>query len=205
MSHTANGDHAVQMPTGPARVPRSLLVVIVLLLAGLYSYAAFVDNQSAPEKTVEDFYAAYFDRNYDTVAANLSVFWSVRFLPDHQDKTPAQLLADRGQIEQEIAAVIADIEANNTLPEGLGIDILPEYTKIGSNGALVVYDFLENGQPTSREAALLINEKGHFRIFNMSPVDPSMMEEVQNFAIEDLDEGFASLLEPETLESAPTE
>jgi len=37
----------------------------------------------------------------------------------------------------------------------------------------------------------------------MSPLDDSMMEEVQNFAIEDLDEGFASLLEPEASESAP--
>jgi len=203
LSHSAHDNHAAQVPAGPARVPRSLFVFILLLLAGLYSYAAFVDNQSAPEKTVDSFYKAYFSKDYDTVAANLSVFWSVRFLPDHQDKTPAQLMSDRSQIESEIAAVIADIEAENTLPEGISIKILQEYTKIGTNSALVVYDFLENGQPTSREAALLINEKGQFRIFNMSPVDDSMMEEVKNFAIDDLDEGFASLLQPETAESDP--
>ncbi|MEQ8200081.1 MAG: hypothetical protein ABRQ24_01530 [Syntrophomonadaceae bacterium] len=205
MSHSAHDNHAAPVPAGPARVPRFLFVVIVLLLAGLYSYAAYVDNKSAPEKTVEDFYGAYFSRDYNTVASDLSVFWSVRFLPDQQEKTPAQLLADRSQIEKEIAAVIADIEAENTLPEGLGIKILQEYTKIGTNSALVVYDFLEKGQPTSREAALLINEKGKFRIFSMSPIDESMMEEVKNFAIEDLDEGFASLLHPEAAESAPTQ
>lgn len=205
MSHSAHEDPAAKVPARPARVPRFLYAAIVLLLAGLYSYAAFVDNKSAPEKTVDDFYAAYFDRDYAAVASNLSVFWSVRFLPDQQDKTPAQLLADRGQIEKEIAAVIAEIEAQNSLPTDLSIKILQQYTKIGSNSALVVYDFLEKGQPTSREAALLINEKGKFRIFNMSPLDDSMMDEVAEFPIQDLDEGFASLLDPTSARTTPTE
>lgn len=197
-------NHAAQVAAGPPRVPRSLFVIIVLLLAGLYSYAAFMDKP-APEKTVNDFYQAYFSKDYNTVASNLSVFWAVRFLPDYQDKNPAELLAERSQIEKEIAAVIAEIEAENTLPEGLSIKVLEEYTKIGTNGALVVYDFLEKGQPTSREAALLINEKGQFRIFNMSPIDDSVMEEVKSFSIEDLDEGFATLLDPKASEPAPTE
>jgi len=193
-------NHAAQVAVGPPRVPRFLLVVIVLLLAGMYSYAAFMDKP-APEKTVNNFYQGYFTKDYNAVASNLSVFWSVRFLPEHQDQTPAELLAARSQIEKEIATVIAEIEADNELPEGLEIKILEEYTKIGTNSALVVYDFLEQGQPTSREAALLINEKGQFRIFNMSPLDDSLMEEVKNFAIEDLDEGFATLLEPPAAET----
>lgn len=196
--------HAAKVPSGPSRVPRSLFVLIILLLAGLYSYAAFLDKPE-PEKTVLNFYNAYFTKDYNTVAANLSVFWAVRFLPDYQDKTPAELLAERSQVEKDIAAVISEIEADNTLPEGLSVKILREYTKIGKNSALVVYDFLEKGQPTSREAALLIKENGKFRIFNMSPVDDSVMDEVQNFAIEDLDEGFASLLNSSETPQAETE
>ncbi len=191
-SHNSES-HAAKVTSGPRRVPRSLFVLIILLLAGLYSYAAFLDKPE-PEKTVLNFYNAYFTKDYDTVAADLSVFWAVRFLPDYQDKTPAELLAERSQIEKEISAVISEIEAENTLPEGLSVKILGEYTKIGENSALVVYDFLEKGQPTSREAALLIKENGKFRIFNMSPVDDSVMDQVQDFAIEDLDKGFDSLL-----------
>lgn len=188
------GPQHIQKPSTISKIFGVGAILFVVLVGSIYAYQTYSYNNS-PEKTVRDFYAAYFSKDYNTVASNLSVFWAVRFLPDYQDKNPAELLAERSQIEKEITAVITEIEVENTLPEGLDIKVLPKYTKIGTNGALVVYDFLEKGQPTSREAALLINEKGQFRIFNMSPIDYSLMEEIKNFSIEDLDAGFATLLQ----------
>ncbi|MDD4170709.1 MAG: hypothetical protein PHQ94_00570 [Syntrophomonas sp.] len=175
------------------KVPRSLFVIIIICLAGLYGYAAYGDKP-APEKTVQNFYQAYFNRDFDTVAQNLSVFWSVRLLPEYASKTPAELIQDRTQIEAEVSKVISEIEKENTLPEDISVDVMKEYTKIGQNSALVVYSFKQKGEVTSMEAALLILEKGQFRIFNMSPVNQSTLEQVKGLDINVLDESFAALL-----------
>lgn len=190
---------SVPQPVGDTllkpRVPRFIFVVIIAILASMYWYAAYGDTP-APEKTVKIFYQAYFDRDFNTVANNLSVFWAVRFLPDYASMSPEQLLENRTKIEGDISKVIADIEKDNQIPKGVSIEVMKEYTKMGKNSAIVVYGFKENGEVTSMETALLINEKGKLRIFNMSPVDPQTLEQIKAVDINVLDENFDSLLKP---------
>jgi hypothetical protein len=174
------------------RVPRAIFVIILLSFAALYWYSAY--GATPPEKTVKNFYKAYFNSDYNTVAKNLSVFWSVRFLPEYASMSPEELLENRTKIEGEIANIIAEIEKENTIPEGISIDIMKEYTKIGKQSAIVVYGFKESGTVTSMETAILIMEKGQFRIFNMSPVDNTVLEQIKALDINILDENFAELL-----------
>jgi hypothetical protein len=180
-----------------ARVPRFIFVVIIAILGAMYWYAAYGDTP-APEKTVKTFYQAYFDRDFDTVAENLSVFWSVRFLPEYADMTPAELLNNRTKVEAEISKVIAEIESENTIPEGVSIEVLKEYTKMGKSSAIVVYQFIENGKETGMETALLIKEKDQFRILNMSPVDAQTLEQIKSVDINTLDKNVDSLLSGKT-------
>lgn len=176
------------------RVPRSIFVIILVCFSALYWWAAYGDKP-APEKVVQNFYQAYFNRNFDVVAQNLSVFWSVRFLPDdYANMSPADLLKNRPQIEKQIAAVISDIEKDNQIPQGVTISIMKDYTKIGKESAVVVYGFMENGKQTSMEAAILILEDGQFRIFNMSPIDDTVLPQVKDLDITKLDQSFTDLL-----------
>lgn len=173
-------------------IPMFIPVLVVLLLASMYYYAAFVDN--SPEQTVQDFYQSYFERDYDTVSANLSVFWSIRFLPQYSSMTPAQLLENRDTIEKETSKIIAEIESKNEIPKNMSIEIMPSYTKKAEHSALVVYTFKENGTPSGMELAILIKENGKFRIFNMSPVAPQDLEQVKQGNLQELEDGFINLL-----------
>lgn len=201
MSKVAHAEdtHAAPEISGPKRVPRALFVMIILCLAALYWWGAYGDTP-APEKTVQNFYTAYFNRDYDTVAKNLSVFWAVRFLPEYSEKSPAELVADRSTIETEIAGIIGQIETENQLPEGLSIQIMRDYTKIGKTSAIVVYEFKEKEEVTSKEAAILILENGQFRIFNMSAVDDSVLAQIQDLDMNILDENFTDLMATQTAE-----
>lgn len=174
-------------------VPRFLFVAIIAILGAMFWYSAYGETP-APEKTVKTFYQAYFDRDFDTVAKNLSVFWSVRFLPEYADMEPAELLANRTKIEADISKVIAEIESQNTVPQGVSIEIMKEYTKMGKNSAIVVYSFNEDGKDTGMETALLIKENDKLRIFNMSPIDAETLEQIKAVDMTILDENFDSLL-----------
>ncbi|MEN6328529.1 MAG: hypothetical protein ABFD18_20260 [Syntrophomonas sp.] len=173
-------------------IPIFIPLLIVVIIASMYYYAAFLE--SSPEQTVQDFYQAYFQKDYDTVAKNLSVFYSIRFLPQYSTMTPAQLLEDRETIEKETSKVIEMIESKNKLPDNLSIEIMPSYTKKSENSALVVYTFKENGQPSGMELAILIKEKAKYRIFNMSPVASQDLAQIKQGNLEELDAGFKKLL-----------
>lgn len=176
------------------RVPRSIFVIILVCFAALYWWAAYGDKP-APEKVVQNFYQAYFDRDFDVVAQNLSVFWAVRFLPeDYANMSPTELLKNRAKIEKDIAAVITDSEKNNEIPQDVTLSILKDYTKVGKESAIVVYGFMENGKQTSMEAAILIQEEGRFRIFNMSQIDETVLPQVKALDISKLDQSFTDLL-----------
>ncbi len=174
--------------------PRFLWVVIILLLAGMYSYAAYYDP-ARPDNTVKKFYQAYYNKDYNTVASNLSVFWAVRLLPQYAAMSPAELLENRPKIEADISKVIANIEGNNPSPKNIKIEVLRPYTKIGLNSAIVVYQFKEKDKVQGMEAAILINEKGRFRIFTMTPVDTQGLEQVKAVNIKELDANLQQLLE----------
>lgn len=177
------------------RVPRSIFAIILILSAGLYWFAAYGDTP-APVKTVKNFYQGYFDRDFDTVAQNLSVFWSVRFLSDeYASMTPAELLENRTKIEKEISAVIADSEKENPVPSGVNVKIMKDYTQVGQKSAIVVYSFIENGKDVGMEASILILEKSKFRIFNMSPIDDTSLDQIKSLDMSIIDNNFAELLD----------
>lgn len=182
--------------TSPAREPRFLWVLIIVLLASMYTYAAYFDPAS-PEKTVENFYQAYFTKDYNAVASNSSVFWAVRFLPQYAEMTPTELVNNRAKIEADIIKVIASMEKSNPIPKDIRIEIMKEYTKKGNYGAIVVYQFKEAGKTGGMEAAILIKEAGRFRIFTMTTVDPQGLDQVKAVDVNELDANFLQLLTPE--------
>lgn len=174
--------------------PKWIWVVIIALLASMYSYAAYFDP-TRPDKAVENFYQAYFARDYNTVASHLSVFWAVRFLPQYADMSPEELVNNRAKIEKDISKVIATIEENNASPKNIKIEIMKPYTKIGNYSAIVLYEFKEKNTSQGMEAAILIKEQGRFRIFTMTPVDTQGLDQVKAADINELDTNFKQLLE----------
>lgn len=179
----------------PARVPRSIWLVIVILLAALYSYAAYFDPTS-PDKTVENFYQAYFEKDYATVASNSSVFWAVNFLPQYAGMTAPELLENRDKIEKDIVKVISDMEKTNPVPKDVKIKILKDYTKQGEYAAVVVYEIIESDKTTNTEAAILIKESGQFKVFTMTAIDPQNLNQIKALDMTEMDENFKTLLTP---------
>ncbi len=175
------------------RVPRFIFVIIPVILIAMYCYAAFFDTPE-PEKTVNNFYTAYFTRDYDTVTQNLSVFWAVQFLPQYAESTPAELLSKRDAVMKEATAFIESIEKNNKLPEDIKIQVMQDYTKTGENGAIVAYKFIEKGKEAGMEAAILIKENDKFRIFEMMTVDETTLQQLKEVDIATLDSNFEQLL-----------
>jgi hypothetical protein len=173
-------------------VPKSLFVFIIVILAGMYYYAAFVDK-SAPEKVVQNFYQAYFERDFETVGENLSVFWAAQIIPQYSTLTPAQLLEKRDQVEKDTVKTISAMEENNKIPENLSIEILKDYTRLGKNSAIVAYNFKQDGKPAGMEAAILIKEEGQLRIFNLSPITEQNLQQIKTLDINTLDKNFAQL------------
>lgn len=179
------------------RVPRFIPVLVLVLLAGMYYYAAYIDS-SGPEETVNNFYHAYFNKDFDTVAQNLSVFWGVRLLPQYTSMQPAELLKNRAEIEKEVGTILKSTEKDNPIPANTSIEILKENTKVGKNSAIVVYDIKENGKKIFTEAAILINELNKFRILEMIPIDASNLEQLKQIDINTLDKNFETLLNTKT-------
>lgn len=175
-------------------VPKPIFLIILIVFMAMSYYAHFLDTP-APEKAVNNFYSAYFNQDYDTVAQNLSVFWAVQLLPQYYAMSPAELLENRDAIEKDMAAVIRSIEEGATYPENLNIKIDSTLTREMPHSALVGYTFEENGQAMGMEIAILIKEKNAFRIYNMSPGQPEFLETVTAEDMQILDDNFKLLLE----------
>jgi hypothetical protein len=182
--------------TVPAGVPKVLYVLIIIILVAMYYYAAFVDV-SQPEQVVEEFYTAYFDRDFETVSKDLSVFWSVQLLPQYTSQSPAELLNNRDEIVKEVGQVIADQEKENPLDEDYSVEVIPEYTRQGANSALVVYSIKENGREINLEMAVLIKEDNKFRIFSMMPTNKEALATITDEDFDALEESLGQLLQAE--------
>lgn len=174
--------------------PKSLYFIIIAALVAMYLYAVFFDFP-APEKTVQNYYTAYFNKDYDNVAGNLSVFWAVESLPQYHDMSPAELIQNRALIEKDFSVFIAEIEKDTQYPQDLHIEIEPSYTKMGNNCAFVGYLFKEKDQELGMGVALLLREKGAFRIYDMAPVPLEYLETVTEEDMQQLDADFQRLLE----------
>ena len=131
------------------------------------------------------------------MSANLSVFWSVQFLPQYTSLSPAELLNNRDAIIKEVRQVIAEGEKENILEEDYSIEVLPEYTRQGTNSALVVYSIKENGREVSLEMAILIKEDSQFRIFNMMPTNKEALDMITHEDFKALEESLGKLLQAE--------
>lgn len=176
------------------QVPRSIFFIIALSLVGLYVYGAFIDHPQS-EQTVNQFYQAYFASDYETVAENISVFGAAQYLPNYMQLPPDELMASRKEIEQDMAKVLASTPLDTEELQKSSIEILPDYTKEGSNSALVVYSIKQEEKKLSTDVAVLIKEQGKYRIFSTSPVDAQGLNEIRNFDMDILDENFSIFLE----------
>jgi len=174
-------------------VPKVLLVLIILILAAMYYYAAYRDY-SNPEVAVRNFYNAYFQKDYETVAQNLSVFWGVQFMPEYMLMSPRELIEDRPAIEKKMGDFISRVETGTKLPAGMSIKILPQYTQRAENTALVAYEFKEKDKSAGMEMALLLKEKKRMYILKMMPVNQEQLQQLNGQDISDLEQSFKAML-----------
>lgn len=175
-------------------MPKIILVMIPVILAAMYYYAAFVDN-SAPENTVQEFYQAYFTHDYETVASDLSVFWAAQMMPQYAMLSPQELLAKRTAAETDMKEFLAKWEGSApTPPENIEVKVLKDYTQMGKNAAVVAYAINEDKKEIAVEAAFLIKEDGKFRIYNMAPVQRENLGQIKEFDIEQLDSQISDLI-----------
>lgn len=181
--------------TAPQGTPKTIFVLIIAILAGMYYYAAFVDFAN-PEKTVTTFYQAAFNQDYDTQAQNLSVFILMQ-LPQYMLENPADLLKDRPAKEKEIRNLLEEAGEYNPT-EGISIEILPEYTKKGTYSALVAYNIIHEGQPAYTQVAMLIKEAGRYRIINSFAIPEESLKDIKDSDIAELDASFKQLLGEES-------
>jgi len=159
----------------------------------MYYYAAYRDF-SNPEVVIKDFYNAYFQRDYEKVADNLSVFWGVQFMPQYMFMNPNELIANRPEIEKNMAEFISRVEADNDIPEGLSINVLPQYTKRENNTALVAYEFIENNKPIGTEMALLLKENNRMHILKMIPVEKEQLQQLRDEDLAATEESYKEML-----------
>lgn len=183
MSHATN--HTTDYTT-PRGVPKALYILIVLLLAGLYYFAAYVDV-SSPEKTVKTFYESYFAKDYEAATGEFSVFWLAQVLQEEGGLSTEELIAMRAEMEKEVATLISDYESTQPPEQKFTVKVLDNYTKTGEYGGLVVYQIYENDAPVQMEVAILIKEDKEFKIIQFSPIDTSELEMVQAFDMKELD------------------
>lgn len=178
--------------TAPRGTPKILFILIIAILAGMYYYAAYVEFAN-PEKTVSTYYEAALNQDYDTQAQNLSVFILMQF-PQYMYQDPSDLLKDRPAKEQELRDLLAKQGESIAPPEGISIDIMPEYTRKGTYSALVAYNIIQEGEPAYTELAMLIKEAGRYRIISTLPIPEESLKEITDSDIAELDKSFQQLL-----------
>jgi hypothetical protein len=174
-------------------VPKSLFVLIIVILASMFYYAAYRDY-SNPEVVAKSFYSAYFKSDYETVAQNLSVFWGVQFMPQYMLMSPQELIENRPAIEESMTEFITRMESENKVPANMNIKMLSRYTQRADNTALVAYEFREQNKPVGMEMALLLKENNRMRILKMIPVDQEQLDQLNGNDIAVMEESFKEML-----------
>jgi len=175
-------------------VPKSLFVLIIVILASMFYYAAYRDY-SNPEVAVKTFYQAYFKSDYPTMAQNLSVFWGVQFMPQYMLMSPQELIENRPAIEKSMAEFISQMESENKVPANMSIKILPKYTQRADHTALVVYEFRQHNKSVGMEMSLLVKEHNRMRIFQMMPADQAQLDQLTGNDIAPMEASFKEMLE----------
>ena len=178
----------------PSRgVPKFLYVLIIVILAAMFYYAEYVDT-SDPENVIANFYSAYFAGDYQATADNLSVFWSVNYLPQYATEEPVNLVAKRETVVKETAELIKEMDAGNPMPDNLGVKVIPEYTRTMPNSAVVVYSFLEDDKEVGKSVSILIMEDKQYRILSWQPIPDEALETVKDIDLAAMDKNFQDLM-----------
>lgn len=154
-----------------AGVPIVLPILAVIAFAAMFCLATFYPNigkTGGPEKNVENFYAAYADSDHQGMAENLSVFWSLQFLPQYGGNKPSELIEKRPEIEKDTAEILSSTTTD--VDTELKIKVLPEYTQEWNNTAMVVYAGFKDEEELGREVALLVKEKDSFYMYIWMPI-----------------------------------
>ena len=172
-------------------VPKILPVLIVVIFAVMYYFAAFYPT-TGPEKTVEKFYASYIDKDFQGIAESVSVFWAVQFLPQHSSEKPSELIAKRETIEKETAAYLAENPAETQTD--LTVEVLPEYTKEWENTAMVVYAGFKGEEKLGREVALMLKENNNYYLYMWIPLENDAVLEEAQASFEKFDADYTKVL-----------
>ena len=175
-------------------VPKSLFVLIIVILASMFYYAAYRDY-SNPEVVAKSFYSAYFKSDYDTMAQNLSVFCGVQFMPQYMLMSSQELIENRPAIEESMTDFITQMESENKAPANMSIKILPKYTQRADNTALVVYEFRQHNKSVGMVMSLLVKEHNRMRIFQMMPADQAQLDQLTGNDIAPMEASFKEMLE----------
>ncbi|NLW92037.1 MAG: hypothetical protein GXY34_10640 [Syntrophomonadaceae bacterium] len=173
-------------------VPAVLYFLMIAILAGMYYFAAFV-MYANPEKVVNAYYDAYFAGDFKTVSEHTSVFLAAQALPQYGNLSPATLVAERREIEKDIA-LIMEQNADTANYEGLSIEVMPEYTRKGESTAIVVYKVLKDGKELGMEAAIMDKETKRLRLFQTTPIVKESLAEIKQLDMKEMDKNLATML-----------
>lgn len=174
-------------------VPKSLFVLIIVILASMFYYAAYKDP-SNPEVIVRNFYNAYFQNDYETVAQNLSVFWGAQFMPQYMLMSPEELIEKRPIIEKNMTKLISQIESQNKIPDDMNVKILSKYTQRQKNTGLVVYELREKNKPINLEMALLLKENNRMYLLQWWSIDREQLQQLNKNDLVAIEAYYSELL-----------
>ncbi len=187
--------------TAPSGVPRWIFIMIILILAAMYYYAAYVIPMDS-ELAVDDFYTAILAQDYKTAVDKLSVLSFAPMLPQF-GSSPQEMVNNRAAVEQSMVLLMEASGQEQAPPANMTFEILSEYTQKGENVAVVVCRLLQEGEPVGLQRAILINEQGHMRILGMAPIFEEDLPLLKKTKIEDLDKEYNELFGPPQIEVKP--
>ena len=169
--------------------PKSFIIIIVLILGAMVYYSSY----TRPENTVLNYFDSISKQDYTATADCLSVFVMAMQLPEYASPsiTGKELLALRSEVVEAYASHLA---GNSLSSSDAIVKPIKQYTKIGRNAAIVVFDLtFEEQNPTL--IAHLIKEANKFRIIDIYEIENSaaFREEIDRVDINKLDQEAAAL------------
>jgi hypothetical protein len=196
LSEHENQEHLSGEGTFKASFPKSFIVIIALILAGMLGFYYKADYINNPELIIEKYFSTQSTSDFTTEAQYLSVFVMAMQLPQYATLSGHELIQQRPLIEADYIKFSED----NSFPpaDNMDIKISPfrQYTLTGKNSALVVFNALFENQDANM-AASLIREPDGFKIINIIQVDLNdevIQQSIKNFSIDETDEEYGAYM-----------
>ncbi len=168
-------------------VPKSFIIIIVLVIAAMGYYA----HISSPETTVVKYFTSLNNSDYLGQADCYSVFLIAQQIPEYASMDNKELLPRRDEIIAAFAKELPEISPAPT--EKITVTPLREETKIGKFSAVVVFEVTVK-ENKSNGISLLVKENGKFRILSIMPISPEQLSEAKSFDIEELDTQIETIM-----------